>query len=154
MKSLPWILLLLATLYGLRECLKKEPFIALPYDIINEAVLYKLGDTDEPYVHLGIPPEGVLDSLPIYSPFLKELYGIIQRPHSDATSFLGCFRPEFIVYFRGGYHNYVGHITVSLECEQIKYTDNQGYHILTEEQVVDLSNWYSEVSKPYLETTY
>ncbi|MEM1359506.1 MAG: hypothetical protein AAGF89_14970 [Bacteroidota bacterium] len=121
-----------------------SPFF--PVGLINEVTLYEVGESETfALVTNGVIPNKILDSIPLTENQWQEIIGIASKPLSDYLEAIDCFQPAFVVLFRGGYHNYVSHLTVSFSCYQLKYADNSDIHILSNTQYEDIEAWYSAI---------
>lgn len=133
----------------------RSKFKRIPSDLINEATAYRIDPEESfPYVHDGKLPNGITDSVALTPEMWKGIVDISSEKFLDQESFLLCFYPTFLVVFKGGYHQYVGHITVSIECGEIRFTDNYGYHFLTKKQTDFLLKWYRSVFSKEFEPLY
>lgn len=129
--------------------LDDQVFQRVPTSLITGAVAYRVElNENDPFIRNGQLPQGIIDSVMLDKEKIDQISHLANSPLSDALSFPGCFYPDFIIKFTGGYFkDYVGHVTVSIDCEQIKFTDNSGIHVLTTAQIEDMKKLYEGLFK-------
>lgn len=117
-----------------------------PTRLINEATIYTFnpGMSGTPVISgkLIKVPE---DSVVLSSKQTQKIIEIAAMDFSNTTLITDCFEPSFVVIYAGGHHNYVGHTAVSISCQQLLHTDNQGYNVLTDEQIEKIKELMNEL---------